>query len=83
MIKPFQDNEGTSTIGHLVVENSTTILVISGSLEVTRDKVGQKHARALKDLAEAILEQLEAPDNLPDKTDPPRNAADHIDNPFR
>lgn len=83
MIKPFEDDDGAASIGELSVENSTTAVVISGSLEVTRDKAGLKRARTLKLLADAIVEQLEADGELPDKVATAKRRCEEVDNPFR
>lgn len=83
MIKPFLDNESAAAIGDLSVENSTTAVMISGNLEVTRDKAGLKRARTLKQLADAIVAQLEADGDLPDKVATAKARVEEIDNPFR
>ncbi|CAA9519296.1 MAG: hypothetical protein AVDCRST_MAG91-2098 [uncultured Sphingomonadaceae bacterium] len=83
MIKPFQDDESATSIGDLSVENSTSAVVISGSLEVTRDKAGLKRARALKQFADAVVEQLEADGDLPDKVATAKAPVEEVDNPFR
>lgn len=83
MIKPFKDDTGATSIGDLSVENSTSTVTISGSLEVTRDKAGLKRARALKQLADAVVEQLESDGELPDKVAGAKRKAEEVDNPFR
>ena len=83
MIKPFLDNESAAAIGDLSVENSTIAVMISGNLEVTRDKTGLKRARALKQLADAMVEQLEADGELPDKVATAKEQVKEVDNPFR
>ena len=83
MIKLFQDDVGATSIGDLVVENSTTAVTFSGSLEVTRDKAGLNRARALKKLADAVVEQLEADSDLPNRVVAAKNGSDEIDNPFQ
>lgn len=83
MIKPFADDQNTMSIADLNVENGTAAVVITGSLEVTRDKVGLKHAQALKAMADSMVEQLEAAEDLPDKIAPAQApAADSVKNPF-
>lgn len=82
MIKPFADDEGASSIGDLAIENGTAAVVISGSVEITRDQAGLKHARALKQLADGLVAELEA-GNAPQQFAAARPAgADVIDNPF-
>lgn len=84
MIKPFADDASTSTIGDLAIENGTAAVVVSGSLEVTRDKAGLKRAHELKRLADELVTQLEAEGDLPDrverKTEP--DGSGEIANPF-
>lgn len=82
MIKPFADDESTSSIGDLSVENGTTAVVISGSLEVTRDKAGLKRAQALKQLADELVATLEAASDLQAKVTSPREQPDEVTNPF-
>jgi hypothetical protein len=60
MIKPFADDDGASSIGDLAIENGTTAVVISGSVEITRDQAGLERARALRRLAEELVAELEA-----------------------
>ena len=83
MIKPFQDDESAASIGDLSIENSTSSVTISGSLEVTRDKAGLKRARALKQFVDAVVEQLEGNGDLPDRIGTAQAAAKEVDNPFR
>ena len=83
MIKAFQDDKGAASIGDLSVENSTSVITVSGSLELTRDRAGLKLARALKELADAVVEQLEADGDLPDRIRTAKAAAEEVDNPFR
>ena len=83
MIKPFADDKGSSSIGDLSVENGTTAVVVSGSLEVTRDKAGLKRAHALKELADSLVEQLTAAHDLPDKLESAQSAGTtDVANPF-
>ena len=83
MIKPFQDDESAASIGDLSVENSPSSVTISGSLEVTCDKAGLKRARALKQFVDAVVEQLEADGDLPDRITTAKIVAEEVDNPFR
>ena len=82
MIKPFADDEGASAIGGLSIENGTERVVVSGSLEITRDGAGLERARALKRLADDLVAELEQ------GTPPQRIAAarpagiDEVANPF-
>jgi hypothetical protein len=60
MIKPFADNDAAASIGNLTIENGTTKVAISGSVEITRDQAGLERARALKRLADDLVAELEA-----------------------
>ena len=82
MIKPFADDEAASSIGELAIENGTAAVVISGSVEITRDQAGLKRARALKQLADDLVAELEA-GNTPQRLAAAQPAGTEvIDNPF-
>lgn len=83
MIKPFADDKDSASIADLTVENGTQAVMISGSLEVTRDAAGLKRARALKELADGMVDHLQAAGDLPEKvaaTGP--KAVEDVANPF-
>jgi len=80
-MKPFQDDKGSMSIGDLTAENGAAVVALSGSVEITRDKVGLKRAKALKELADALVAQLEGAD-LPEKADPAVEHNDEVANPF-
>ncbi len=82
MIKPFADDKNSFSIGDLSAENGTTAVTLSGSLAVTRDKQGLKNARALKQLADALVQALEEAGDLPDKVEATTKPDDKIRNPF-
>lgn len=82
MIKPFADDQGSSSIGDLTVENGSDVVVMSGNLEVTRDKAGLKHALALKQVADALVAELEGTGDLPEKVATTATATDEVANPF-
>ena len=82
MIKPFADDEAAASIGDLSIENGTTKVAISGSVEITRDEAGLERARALKRLADDLVTVLES-GSVPRQAAPTRTAAvDRIANPF-
>lgn len=83
MIKPFADDKGSASIADLTVENGTQAVVVSGSLEVTRDAAGLKRARALKELADGLVDYLQSAGDLPNKvtTSQPSTVED-VKNPF-
>ncbi len=82
MIKPFNDDEAASSIGDLAIENGTAKVLISGSLEISRDVEGLSRARALKQLAENLVAELEAQDLPKLATDTQMAAVDKVENPF-
>lgn len=82
MIKPFADESAAASIGDLSVENGTAKVLISGSVEITRDQSGLKHAQALKRLADDLVAALEG-GNVPQHAKPAQAATvDKVDNPF-
>ena len=80
-LKPFADDDASMSIGELTVENSTDRIALYGSLDLTRDKQGLAHARALKALLDQAVQLLEADTSLPD-TVPTPAAAGTVKNPF-
>jgi len=80
-MKPFADDNASTTIGELAAENGTNVVTVSGSLEITRDKAGLKQARALKALADGICQELEAGD-LPDHAELAVAKTEDVANPF-
>ena len=78
---PFADDAASTTIGELTVENGTDRIALYGSLDLTRDKQGLAHARALLALLEQAVQLLEADKALPDAVPPPA-AAGTVKNPF-
>lgn len=82
-MKPFADDSASNSIGDLTAENGKVAVTISGSLELTRDKVGLKRAKAFKALADSVVSELEAADDLPDKVEVPKAATTgEVANPF-
>lgn len=78
------DDEVLSIEGDaLTISNGTTRVVISGALEIGRDKRGLKAARALKQAVDDIVAVLEGEKALPDESkDEPPAAPGRTDNPF-
>ncbi|WP_230772385.1 hypothetical protein [Sphingomonas sp. Leaf4] len=82
MIKPFADDDAAASIGDLSIENGTSRIAISGSVEITRDKAGLERARALKQLADELVATLEA-EPAPEQVAPTQTASvDEVANPF-
>lgn len=81
MIRPFADDETSTTIAGMSVENGTTAIVVSGSLTISRDREGLEAARRLKEFADALLEALQT-GALPDHVESNGGDAGTVDNPF-
>lgn len=82
MIKPFEDNEAAASIGDLSIENGSTKVIISGSVEITRDQRGLELARGLKQLADNLVARLEN-GNPPQEFAATKAASvDQVANPF-
>jgi hypothetical protein len=82
MIKPFADEEAAASIGGLAIENGTTRVAISGSVEITRDQAGLERARALKRLADDLVAELEASDFSHQVAVTRTALVDQVANPF-
>jgi hypothetical protein len=68
----------------LTVSNGTTRVVLSGTLELTRDQRGLKAALALKEAVDAIVASLQAQSDLPAKVkDEPDAKPGVVQNPFQ
>lgn len=80
-LTPFADDAASITIGELTVENGTDRIALYGSLDLTRDKQGLAHARALKALLDQAVQLLETDKSLPDAVPPPA-ATKTVANPF-
>lgn len=81
--KPFADDTTVQTIGGLTFENGTDRISISGSTDLTKDRHGLDHAKALRAALDAIVSALEAEKALPAKTAPASQAkATKAPNPF-
>lgn len=67
----------------LSVANGTTRVVISGTLELTRDQRGLKAALALKQALDSVVAALQAQADLPERIkDEPDAKPGVVDNPF-
>ena len=77
---PFQNESDSLTIDDLTIENRLDRVSIYGSLQITRDKQGLKHAQALKAMLDSVVTLLKGAD-LPDHI--PAAAAEKTDNPFK
>ena len=79
---PYAGDAASMAIGDLTLENGRDCVAVGGSPNLTRDKAGLAHARALKAAAmDAIVHALESDTALPDKVASAK-AATEIKNPF-
>jgi hypothetical protein len=81
-IKPYANESDSVGIADLTVENRTDRVSVYGSIDLTRDKQGLKHARDLRDLLDRVVKALETEKDLPDRVPPPE-ATDSVENPFK
>ena len=80
MIKPFQNEQETLTIGELTVENRLDRIEIYGSLAITKDQAGLKLAKDLRELLDAAVATMES-QPLADQVS--TRAAGRVANPFK
>lgn len=80
-LTPFADDAASVTIAKLTVENGTERLALYGSLDITRDKIGLRHALALKAIVDQAVQVLSADPNLPEQQ-PPADKPKTVRNPF-
>ncbi|QYD72747.1 hypothetical protein KZJ38_23940 [Paraburkholderia edwinii] len=67
----------------MTVTNGTRRIVLSGTLELTKDKRGLKAALALKQAVDSAIAALQAQANLPERAgDEPDAKPGVVDNPF-
>lgn len=62
---PFKNESDAVAIGDLKVENREDHVAIYGSLAIARDRAGLAGAKALKELLERIIKELENGHDLP------------------
>lgn len=80
-LTPFADDAASVSIAELTIENGTERIALYGSLDITRDRQGLAHARALKALLDQAVQHLEADKDLPDAVPAP-DAPRTVANPF-
>ena len=78
---PFADDAASTAIGKLTIENGADRIALYGSLDLTRDRQGLAHARALKAILDQTVQILEAQGDLPDAV-PAAAAPKSVANPF-
>jgi hypothetical protein len=69
-IDPYANESEVLLLGELTIENRVDMVSIYGSIDITRDKRGLKHAQTLKYLFDSIVEVLSKED-LPEEIPPP------------
>jgi hypothetical protein len=62
---PFRNECDAITLGGLKIENREDRIAVYGSLAITRDRAGLAGAKALKDILESIIKELEGEPGLP------------------
>ena len=65
ILTPFANESETIALGELTLENRLDRVSLYGNLDLTRDKVGLKQAKALKATLDRIVAALES-ETLPD-----------------
>jgi len=77
---PYQNEEQSLAIDDMTVENRLDRITVYGSVELTRDQSGLQHARALKEVIDAVVAVLEQDKNLPAQVE--LKPTDQVKNPF-
>lgn len=80
MFKPYVQGAESHAIHDLTLENDVDCVSIYGNLQLTKDQAGLAAAKALQAYINAIVQQLESEDVLPEKI--ATSQAGEIDNPF-
>lgn len=79
-IKPYQNEEESLAVDDLTVENRLDRISIYGSIELTKDKTGLQHAKALKEVVDAVVAALEQDKDLPEQVQV--KPTETVKNPF-
>lgn len=79
--KAFADEVSQTMIDELTIENQGDRVSIYGSIQITLDQIGLKHARQLQKLLTEAVSYLEQHSDLPEHLAPPE-AAEEVANPF-
>ncbi len=78
---PFRNESDAITLGDLKIENREDHVAVYGRLAVTRDRAGLEAAKALKEVFDRIVKELEDGHDLPIRVasaEPPAK----VKNPF-
>ncbi|MCE6004913.1 hypothetical protein KSB07_11370 [Acinetobacter junii] len=79
MFKPFETENESSSIYDLTLENQVDCVSLYGNLQITKDQVGLKAAKALQQLINDVVIALEK-EELPVQIE--RKPEQEIENPF-
>ena len=79
MFKPFETGNESSSIYDLTLENQVDCISLYGNLQITKDQVGLKAAKALQQLINDVVIALEK-EELPAQIE--RKPEQEIENPF-
>lgn len=80
MFKAFANDEQSTQIYDLTIENQTDCINIYGNLQISRDQAGLEAAKALQAILNDAVKALEETQNLPEKIQV-QNIKE-IENPF-
>ena len=80
MFKPYMNGTESHAIYDLTVENSNDCVSLYGNLQLTKDQVGLKAAKALQALLNEVVRSLESETDLPEIV--MRAEAGEVENPF-
>lgn len=80
MFKPYMNGIESHAIHDLTVENSNDCVSLYGNLQLTKDQVGLKAAKALQALLNEVVRSLESEADLPEIV--MRVEAGEVENPF-
>lgn len=81
-MKPFDTDSEHLTLGDLVIENGTDIVLLHGFLEISKDRATLLRLELLEEFIRAAKEEILKIENLPDKAERRVNAPEIVDNPF-
>lgn len=79
MFKPFETENESSSIYDLTLENQVDCVSLYGNLQITKDQVGLKAAKALQQFINDVVIALEK-EELPVQIE--RKPEQEIENPF-
>ena len=79
---PFANDHEAETIAGLTIENGTSVITVSGNLEIRKDQAGLQQATHLQRLADAMVSALQGID-LPEEAEPEDAGVETVSNPFR